>query len=90
VNKQLNERLKGIQDVLMAHDGAMTPLPNAAQGDEREVLVREFPEKVFPAPYGFGCGVVADSDERFSGQLDVIVEWPFFASFPALAVCHAR
>ncbi len=67
----------------MAHHRATVLLPNAAKGDEREVLVREFLEKVFPAPYRFGCGAITDADERISGQLDVIVEWPFFASFPA-------
>lgn len=67
----------------MAHHRATTPLPNAAKGNEREVLVREFLEKVYPAPYRFGCGAITDADEQVSGQLDVIVEWPFFASFPA-------
>ncbi len=83
MNEQLKARLKGIQEVLMAHHRATALLPNAAKGDEREVLVREFLEKVFPAPYRFGCGAITDADERVSGQLDVIVEWPFFASFPA-------
>jgi hypothetical protein len=83
MNEPLKARLKGIREVLMAHHRATAPLPNAAKGDEREVLVREFLEKVFPTPYRFGSGAITDSDERVSGQLDVIVEWPFFASFPA-------
>ena len=83
MNEQLKARLGGIRDVLMAHHRATVPLPNAAKGDEREVLVRAFLEKVFPAPYRFGCGAITDSSGRISGQLDVIVEWPFFASFPA-------
>lgn len=83
MNEQLEARLKGVQEVLMAHHRATALLPNAAKGTEREVLVREFLERVFPAPYRFGCGAITDADERLSGQLDVIVEWPFFASFPA-------
>lgn len=67
----------------MAHHRATAPLPNPAKGNEREVLVRAFLEKVFPAPYRFGSGAVTDADGQVSGQLDVIVEWPFFASFPA-------
>lgn len=82
MNQQLEARLKGIQEVLMAHHRATRLLPNAAKGDEREVLVREFLEKVFPAPYRFGSGAITDADNRISGQLDVIVEWPFFVSFP--------
>lgn len=83
MNKQLEARLEGIRDVLMAHHRATRLLPSSAKGTEREVLVREFLEKAFPAPYRFGCGAVIDSDGRISGQLDVIVEWPFFPSFPA-------
>ena len=56
MNEQLKTRLRGIQDVLMAPHRATTLLPNATKGDEREVLVREFLEKVFPAPYRFGGG----------------------------------
>ncbi len=83
MNEQLKVRLRGIQDVLMAHHRATTLLPNAAKGDEREVLVREFLEKVFSAPYRFGGGAITDAAGQVSGQLDVIIEWPFFASFPA-------
>lgn len=83
VNEQLRARLKGIQQVLMAHHRATALLPNAAKGSEREVLVREFLERVFPAPYRFGSGAITDADGQVSGQLDIIVEWPFFASFPA-------
>jgi hypothetical protein len=88
MNEQLKARLRGIQDVLMAHQRATALLPGAAKGDEREVLVREFLEKVFPAPYRFGSGAVTDSSGLISGQLDVIVEWPFFASFPAPLGTH--
>ncbi|HMK23892.1 MAG TPA: DUF6602 domain-containing protein [Terriglobales bacterium] len=83
MNDQLKARLKGIQDVLMSHYHGTKLLPTAAKGDEREVLVRDFLEKVFPLPYRFGSGVVIDGSGGLSGQLDVIVEWPFFASFPA-------
>jgi hypothetical protein len=62
VNEQVKVRLKGIQDILMAHHRATQLLPNAAKGDEREVLVREFLEKVFPAPYRFGSGAITDAD----------------------------
>jgi len=83
MNLQLEKRLTGIRAVLMAHHAATEMLPSAAIGDEREVLVREFLEKVFPAPYRFGTGAVTDATGEISGQLDVVVEWPFFASFPA-------
>ena len=58
----------------MAHHRATKLLPNAAKGDGREVLVREFLAKVFPASYRFGSGAVTDATGNLSGQLDVIVE----------------
>ena len=42
-----------------------------------------FSKKVFPFPYRFGTGAITDASGEISGQLDVVVEWPFFASFPA-------
>jgi hypothetical protein len=82
---ELQARLSGIREVLMAHHRASSRLPNAAKGSERETLVREFLQRVFPAPYRFGSGAVADAGGVASGQLDVVVEFPFFASFPAPA-----
>lgn len=82
MNEHLKVRLKGIQEILMAHHRATVLLSNPAKGAEREVLVRDFLERVFPAPYRFGSGTVIDSKGRRSGQLDIVVEWPFFASFP--------
>jgi len=79
----VRRRLDGIRAILMAHHAAGMSLPSATKGTEREVLVREFLGKVFPAPYRFGSGAVTDASGRRSGQLDIVVEWPFCASFPA-------
>jgi len=83
MNDQLKRRLQGIREILMAHHHAGSLLPDAAKGAEREALVREFLEKVFPEPYRFGRGAVTDATGSISGQLDVVVEFPFLASFPA-------
>ncbi len=66
----------------MGHHAAGAMLPNAAKGSERETLVREFLEKVFPFPYRFGSGAIVDSTNQSSGQLDIVVEFPFWPSFP--------
>lgn len=84
MNGAITTRLAGIRQILMAHHAASAELPTAAMGDERETLIREFLEKVFPFPYRFGSGAIADSSGNESGQIDVVVEWPFFASFPAV------
>jgi hypothetical protein len=78
----LAERLDGLQKILMAHHAAGAVLPPAAKGSERETLVREFFERVFPLPYRFGTGSMVDSTNAMSGQLDVVVEFPFWPSFP--------
>ena len=41
-NEQLVQRIEGIRQILMAHHNAGALLPNAAKGNERETLLREF------------------------------------------------
>jgi hypothetical protein len=78
----LRKRIEGIQSILMAHHAAGSNLPTATKGNEREVLVREFLAKVLPPPFRFGTGAVIDSTGRQTGQIDIIVEFPFLPSFP--------
>lgn len=82
MHDDLEARVGGIQKILMAHHAAGTRLPNACKGNEREILVREFLAKVLPPPFRFGTGTVIDSAGRSSGQLDIVVEFPFLPSFP--------
>lgn len=82
MNEQLAKRLEGIQAILMAHHRAGALLPSATKGSERETLVREFLARVFPPPFRFGKGTIADGFNAVSGQLDVVVEFPFLMSFP--------
>jgi hypothetical protein len=79
---QLAQRIEGIRKILMAHHAASTPMAGASKGAEREVLIREFLGKVFPPPFRFGSGTIIDWEGRQSGQLDVVVEFPFLPSFP--------
>src|SRR5205814_3605117 len=69
MNDQLKARLGGIRQILMAHSSAGSPLPTASKGSERETLVREFLERVFPLPYRFGSGAITDGAGLVSGQL---------------------
>ena len=59
-------------------------MPNATKGTERETVVRDFLAKIFPLPFRFGTGAVIDAVGSMSGQLDILVEFPFFPSFPTL------
>jgi hypothetical protein len=78
----LNARLDGIRTILMAHQAAGAMLPPASKGVERETLVREFLAEVFPPPFRFGRGAIVDAKGEASGQLDIVVEFPFLPSFP--------
>lgn len=77
----LDQRIKAIRKILIAHHEAGAPMASASKGSEREILVREFLEKVLPAPFRFGSGTIIDSVGRQSGALDVVVEFPFLPSF---------
>jgi len=79
-------RLEGIRRILLAHYEAGANFPSASKGNEREVLVREFLSQVFPSPYRFGSGAVIDAHGAQSGQLDIVVEFPFLPSFPTPGV----
>jgi hypothetical protein len=57
-------------------------LPNAVIGNERETFLREFLQKLFPAHRRFSTGVITDSGNRLSGQIDVAIEYGHIPSFP--------
>jgi hypothetical protein len=76
------ERLEGIHKSLITKGLADGMLPSASRGDEREIFIREFLGKVFPQHFRFGRGSITDSTGECSGQIDIVMEFPFFASFP--------
>jgi len=41
-------------------------------------------ESIFPSTYRFGTGDIVDSNGVRSGQIDIVTEYPFLPSFPAL------
>jgi len=57
-------------------------LANASRGSEREILIREFLSKVSPPTLRFGSGTILDGYGKMSGQLDIVVEYPWYPSFP--------
>lgn len=44
--------------------------------------MREFLGQVFPPSFRFGIRAIVDATGETSGQLDVVVEFPFLPSFP--------
>jgi hypothetical protein len=56
----------------------------ASRGRERELFVDTFLSHVLPPGYRFGNGDAIDSLGARSGQLDVVVEFTFLPSVPAV------
>jgi hypothetical protein len=82
MNPHLIARLQGIQQALLAQHLGGLGLPNAVVGSERETLLREFLQKVFPSHFRFASGAITDAEGRLSGQVDIAIEYPFIPSFP--------
>ena len=58
-------------------------MSSAAKGEERAAFIGEYLSKVLPPIYRFGSGDVTDSNGEKSGQLDIVIEYPFFPSLPS-------
>ena len=81
---ELAQRLAGIQKSLMGiYDGG-AGLSSASRGREREQFIDLFLSRLLPPGYRFGSGDALDSRGSRSGQLDVVVEYTFLPSLPAL------
>ena len=81
----LERRIEGIRSHLLACYEESSLASSSSKGQEREVFVREFLAKMFPPIFRFGSGEVTDSAGNRSGQLDVVIEYPFLPSLPAIA-----
>jgi hypothetical protein len=63
---------------------ASKPLTSASKGTEREGFINQFLANVLPPIYRFGSGDATDQKGHRSGQLDVVVEFPFGPSLPSV------
>ena len=81
-NNHILTRLQGIQTILNGVHQASTPLTNNTSGTERQAIIDSFLAAVFPNHYRFGTGDATDRNNNKSGQLDVVIEYPFAPSLP--------
>jgi hypothetical protein len=81
-NDYVLKRLEGIRSQLMAAHEAGDPMSNSTKGREREAFINDFLRNVLPPIYRFGTGDATDINGNRSGQLDVVVEYPFGPSLP--------
>ena len=81
-NQHVLQRLAGIQGILNGVHQAGVPMSAATKGQERAAFIDQFLSQVMPLPYRFGTGDATDAGGNRSGQLDVVVEYPFAPSLP--------
>ena len=83
MNQAIRERLEGIQRALTALHAGGSLMSSASKGTEREYFVRQFLAQVFPPTFRFGSGDIIDTGgSASSGQVDVVIEFPYFPSLP--------
>jgi hypothetical protein len=63
--------------MLMGAHPAGGPLSSAFKGSERERFIDVFLSRLFSPPFRFGQGDITETEGCRSGQLDVVVEYPF-------------
>ena len=80
MNPFIEGGLEGIRKTLMAVHEAGKLLTTPSKGREREAFVSDLLEQVFPPSFRFGSGEATDQFGNKSGQLDVVVEYPFVPS----------
>ena len=89
-NQYVLQRLIGLQAILNGVHQSSVGLSSATIGQERAAFIDEFLAKVLPPIYRFGTGDVTDAFGAKSGQLDVVVEYPFAPSLPVVGAGQSR
>jgi hypothetical protein len=86
MNPHVRGRLEVAQRLLMLTYEAGAGLSSATQGREREVFVRLFLTELLPTVHRFGSGDITDAFGSKSGQIDVVIEYPFLPSLHSLGL----
>jgi hypothetical protein len=89
-NVHVVERLSGITNILMGVHQASGQMTAMTSGEERQAFIESFLANVLPPIYRFGRGDCTDGVGRRSGQLDVVVEYPFSPSLPSVGNSPTR
>ena len=77
-------RIEGLQKVLMGAFGSGAKMSSSSKGREREQFIELFLSQIFPPHFRFGSGDVIDKYKKKSGQVDIVIEYPFLPSFPII------
>lgn len=83
-NQYIHQRLTGIQTQLLGLHVGGGSMSSSTKGGEREDFVNKFLSEVMPLPYRFGDGDITDRNGAKSGQVEIVVEYPFLPSLPMI------
>ncbi len=89
-NNHVLQRLAGIQTILNGVHQSSATMSSSSKGTERESFIDEFLSKVLPPIYRFGTGDATDISGNRSGQLDVVIEYPFSPSLASVGSSSSR
>jgi len=89
-NQHLTKRLTGLQSILNGVHAASAGMSASTKGGEREAIIDDFLGKVLPPIYRFGTGDATDKAGNRSGQLDVVIEYPFAPTIPTVGSGQTR
>lgn len=81
-NQHIIERIAGIQKMLMGIHAAGAVMSASSKGQERQQFIDHFLKQALPPIYRFGSGDATDASNHRSGQLDVVIEYPFAPNLP--------
>lgn len=81
-NSILMERLRAILSALQALGASEKGLSSASKGEEREFFANEFLSSTIPSIIRIQSGDIIDLGSKVSGQVDIVLEFPFLPSFP--------
>jgi uncharacterized protein DUF6602 len=89
-NAHVLQRLAGIQSILNGVHAASAGLSSATVGQQRAAFINDYLAEVLPPVYRFGSGDVTDVAGNKSGQLDIVVEYPFSPTLPLTGTQQPR
>ncbi len=90
MNQHIAARLKGIRSILMGAHIAGSTMSAALRGLERAAFVDTFLREVLTPQFRFGEGDATDVAGNRSGQLDIVVEYPWVPSIPIVGPSRSR
>jgi hypothetical protein len=90
LSSPLVERLTWIHAQLLASRAGGSRLSSATKGRERENFLDLFLRNCVPPQFRFGSGDIVDHRGVKSGQVDVVIEIPFYPSLPLVGGTRER